>query len=624
MIRRVPPRLALRALLSLLPPLFVTAVLAQDAPAVPPPGNAPAEAAGPAPYVLSLQDASKAALENNLDILVRAYDPLRGEALAILAESILDPRLAGTATSSSTQRPSPSAFVKSSKTHDYVASFIDPVLTGGSYQIDLEAFDNVAQTSFSPAPTIEFDTSWKVSVTQPLLRNFGPKATKTLIVIARNTLGIDQSLFRQTVIDTLSAAEKAYWDLNFTLMNLKTSQAALQLAQDFLEQNRIKVRVGTLAPIEITQADAQVADREEAVIIAENLVKTAEDALRRVMNVPKDSDVWSRPLQPSEPLPLVEQSPDMEASVASALAHRPDLEQARLDLKSKEVDLAYRKNLRRWGLDLNAEYGKIGIAQDVPEIIQGCNLFEPDTGFCLEPTFTPTGRILEHGSYGDSQDDLQRGANLDWRVSLTLGIPIGNRQAIANYANSEYALLQSQKLLESAELAARVQVRDAVRAVQTTLKRVKAAQVNVRLQKEKLAAEQKKFENGMSTSFQVLQFQTDLFTSESRENLAMVDYNKAQVELDRVMGTLLDARNVAMPGNETRRTVPYHPRVDVPEAPGGESMPAGATSSAGLDGDPFSGGSLPGLFVFDGRRLLAKRESSRPDAGDGSGGSAAP
>ena len=416
--------------------------------------------------------------------------------------------------------------------------------------------------------TTEFDTSWRVSITQPLLRNFGPKASKTFIVEARNTLGISQSQFRSTVIDTLSAAEKAYWDLNFTLINLKTSQAALQLAQDFLDQNRIKVRVGTLAPIEITQAEAQVADREEAVIIAESQVKTAEDGLRRVMNVPKDSPVWSQPLLPSDPLPLVEQSPDMESAVSTALQHRPDLEQARLDLKSKEADLAFRRNQRRWGLNLNGSYGKVGIDVD---------------------------------NYGNSIDDLRRGANKDWQVTMALGIPIGNRQAIASFTDSEYALTQAGKGLETLELAARVQVRDAVRAVQTTLKRVKAAQVNVRLQKEKLSAEQKKFENGMSTSFQVLQFQNDLFTAQVRENLAMVDYNKAQVELERVQGTLLEARHVAVPANDSRRTLPR-----VEGAPGGERQPAGATSSAGLEGAVPSAGGLPNQFLLEGRRLVAR------------------
>jgi outer membrane protein len=574
MTRRVAPlRLALLMIPTLLPLLAPPWARAQGAPANPPagsPGETPgAEAAqGPA-YVLSLQDAVKAALENNLDIVVSAYSPLIGESGVIAAESVFDPSLNGLVRSIDSKGPSLLTFVPTRKAHDYVASFVDPVLTGGQYQIEIEAVD----TSLPVSGIQEFDTSWRVRVAQPLLRNFGPKANKTLVVIARNTLGIDQSAFRQTVLDTLSAAEKAYWDLNFTLANLKTSQAALKLAQDFLEQNRIKVRVGTLAPIEITQAEAQVADRDEAVIIAENLVKTAEDALRSVMNVPKDSPIWSQPISPSDPLALVEQSPDMEGAVATALQHRPDLEQARLDLRSKEADLAFRKNQRRWSLDLNGNYGKLGV---------------------------------DDRTYSDALDNLKQGSNLDWVVSLALGIPLGNRQAIANYTTSEYALTQAHKTLEAVELAARVEVRNAVRGVETTLKRVKAAQVNVRLQKEKLSAEQKKFENGMSTSFQVLQFQTDLFQAATRENLAMVDYNKSQVELERVQGTLLDARHIALPGLESQRTVPYRPRINVRGAPGGTSEAAKAQETALMDSDVPASESLPRQFVFDGKRLVAK------------------
>src|SRR5206468_5389345 len=136
--------------------------------------------------------------------------------------------------------------------------------------------------------------------------------------VAHNSLGIDEARFRQTVLDTLSAAEKAYWELNFAIMDLKTQQAALKLAQDFLEENRIKVRVGTLAPIEITQAEAGVADREETVITGENLVKTAEDALRQVMNVPRDSPIWSQSITPSDQPPLNEVVVNAEEAGATA------------------------------------------------------------------------------------------------------------------------------------------------------------------------------------------------------------------------------------------------------------------------------------------------------------------
>lgn len=619
MTRRVArPALALLTLLTLVPPLAAPGAAAQEGPASPPPeagaGTAEGTASAP-PLVLSLQDAVKAALENNLDIVVSAYDPLQGEARVISAESAYDPSLTSFASSSNTQRPAPSSFVQSSKSHEFNVAFEDPLLTGGRYRIETDAFDSSTVTLFNPFSN-EWDTSWKVSITQPLLRNLGAKAARTFIVVARNNLGIDEARFRQTVLDTLSAAEKAYWDLNFALMSLKTSRAALQLAQDFLEQNRIKVRVGTLAPIEITQAEAEVADREEAVIVSENLVRTAEDGLRRVMNVPKDSPVWSQPIEPSDPLPLVERSPGMEEAVSAALKHRPDLEQARLALESRESELAYRRNQRRWRLDLQGEYGKLGIASD--DILR-----DPLTG---DPVIDPaTGKpiITSHGSYGDSLDDLRRGQNLDYRVILTLGVPIGNRQALAGFTEAEYAAAQARYALDTAEQAARVQVRDAVRAVQTALKRVKAAQVNVRLQREKLAAEQKKFENGMSTSFQVLQFQTDLITAESRENLSLVDYNKSLVDLELAQGTLLQARNVEAPGNESRRTIPYRPKTRVKGAPGGEFRPSGA-EAAPAGATTLGTFELPGRFVYDGRRLRAKDHGSGGDAPTMDAGRGAP
>ncbi|MEK7283503.1 MAG: TolC family protein, partial [Acidobacteriota bacterium] len=119
--------------------------------------------------------------------------------------------------------------------------------------------------------------------------------------------------------------------------------------------------------------------------------------------------------------------------------------------------------------------------------------------------------------------------------------------------------------------------------------------------REKLQAEQKKFENGMSTSFQVLQFQTDLTTAESRENLAIVDYNKSLAELQRVQGTLLEARNMTMPGRDFRRKMPFHPRSGMGEKSG--MGDANAVVSEALLPESVR---LPGEFVFDGRRLVAR------------------
>jgi outer membrane protein len=551
--RRTP---SLLILLLLSHAVAATRAVAQVEPAP----QAPPEEQAAEAVTLSLRDALTASLESNLDIAVRRYDPLMAEARLTGLEAAFDPSMTGNALSSDDEQRRVSTFIgpfsSKDKGHSYSASFQDPLTTGGSYRLVLNAIDNSTNTTNLAGSTFStgFNTTWQVTFIQPLLRNMGRKSSRYLILVGRNDVGANGSIFRQSVLDTLSAAERAYWDLNFALMDLKTKRASLQLAKDFLEQNRIKVRVGTLAPIEITQAEAGVADREEGVILAENAVRTAEDALRRVMNVPRDSPMWSKAIRPSDAPPLEEVTPDMEASVAAAEKNRPDLEQARLGVRSRETELAYRKNQRRWGLDFQGDYGLLG---------------------------------FDEFTYHTSFDDLRDRNQKNWSLSLTLSVPIGNRQAIASFTEAEHRVNQARYDLLRLEQAARIEVRNAVRTVETNLKRVKAAQVNVRLQREKLAAEQKKFENGMSTSFQVLQFQTDLTTAESRENQAIVDFNKSLVDLERAKGTLLEAKGMVLPG-----TTP---------GPGGPAeQPASAGPSAAL-GERLT---LPEAFVFDGRRLV--------------------
>src|SRR3989454_669143 len=620
MTRRVArPTLALLMILTLLAVVAAPAAMAQAPSASPPPAETPSgRQPSVAPtYVLSLQDALTTTLENNLDIVVRSYDPLQSESKVIASESFFDPFFAGTATSSLDEQSRLSAFVgrfsSNDKAHAYTMRFEDPLLSGGRYRIDVNANDDsLKRTLFDACDTTAgacvsdpfklcvtdsdcvsssqskgFNAQYALTFIQPLLRNFGKTANKVFIVVAHNSLGIDEARFRQTVLDTLASAEKAYWDLIFARTGLKTKQSARRRAKDFMEQSRIKVRVGTLAPIEITQAEAGVADREEAVIIAESAVKTAEDALRQVMNVPRDSPIWSQSIPPSDPPPLNEVVVNAEEAGATAETSRPDLEQARLNVSSKETELVYRRNQRRWALDFNGFVGHGGVSGLLS-----------DTGY--------------PGAINNLRSDFQT----DWSASLSLGVPIGNRQAVAAFTRVEYEVSQARYDLQRLMLAARIEVRNAVRQVDTNLKRVRAAQVNVRLQREKLSAEQKKFENGMSTSFQVLSFQNDLASAESRENQAIVDYNKSLAELERVKGTLLQTKNMVMPstpgpGGAGRTGAPSMSVLwkGTPESVEG----GGARRSAGESGP--ANVRLPASFAFDGKRIVPGRESDTGSAG---------
>jgi outer membrane protein TolC len=497
------------------------------------PDGAVIESIPPDAIVLSLDETIKLALENNLSIIVQRYQPRTAATLVDVEKSVFDPLLTGEYTRARDEGSGDQAFtdasVPASGTGEiddertdtgYLASWLDPLSTGGSYQITVGKSEFESDTSsFVPtfsqifADETTYDSPyWTVTYTQPLLRNLGREANLWPMVVAQKGLGISESVFRQTVIDTVANAARAYWDLNFAIMQLRTERFSLKLAQDFLEQNRVKVRVGTLAPIEITQAEAGVADREETVIIFESALRAAEDQVRRVIGVRSDSHDWDRPVRPSDPLRLEPIEVDEDQAMQEALQNRPDLEQARLQVEARDAEARARKNLRRWGLDFQGTYGNS----------------DPDRDYILQ-TSPPPNTVTSK-----TEED-----RTNWTAGLTLSVPIHNRLAKANVTRTENELAQAQYAVELVEQTARVDVSAAVRAVRTTLRRVQTGEVNVRLQREKLDAEQKKFENGMSTSFQVLQFQDDLANAETRENLAKADYSKAQVDLSRVKGTIL-------------------------------------------------------------------------------------
>ena len=438
------------------------------------PGGAIIDSIPPDALVLSRDEVVKQALEQNLDIAVQRYNPQMALELATIQRAVFDPTALGTAYDSHNEDSRtqffgalPITFADRSDGTGFSASWFDPLTFGGSYRVDYNAdnsWTHIRQDNVNLGSTLLTDekvrtNGYLLTYNQPLLRGLGRQVNLWQYTVAQNNLAISESQFRQTAMDTVAIAEKAYWDLNFSILQLRTARFALKVAQDFLEQNKVKVRVGTLAPIEITQAEAQVADRNETVILAEANLRASEDAIRKSVGMRKDSPDWDRPVRPSDALQVNEVTPSEDESFAAALANRPDIEQANKQVESGNTELKARQNLRRWGLDFTGTYG---------DLLDG----------------------EQHISGAPRPDEIDTSS---WRAQLALTVPIGNRNAIANYNRAQAGLTQTQFLMQEAEQVARLDVRQSVRQVDTTLKRVRAANVNVRLQVEKLRAEQKKF-----------------------------------------------------------------------------------------------------------------------------------
>jgi outer membrane protein TolC len=517
-----------------------------------------AEAEAP-PVRLSLQAALEQALERNLDIAVARIAPRSQEQNVVINQAVFDHYIESSLSHSEREEEPTSSFSLLSSTVDQASvSYVDPLLIGGQWTAEVSHRD-VSQ-EFPPDPQGVFDlvpdtftSSVTLSYSQPLLRNFGLSINKTAINQAKNSLQISEAQFEDRVMDIVQQVEAAYWSLVGSIRQRQVAERSLELAEDFLRQTRIKVDVGTLPPIEITTAEAELASRQEGLIVAENNVRNREDELQALLRVPKDSPAWDRPIEPLDRPTMVRVELDTKEAVEEALERRFPVRQAKLEMENAELAERFRRNQLEWDLRVNANYTTTGNSFEfVPTTTTGqvLDFFGPDGQFLTgdEQVVTVEREELarEDGTRGDSFAEITDFDNTNWSVGFSLTIPLGNRDARARHVQSRLALEESALRLDQARQALRVEVRSAVREVETALRRVESARANVELQRKVMEAERKRYENGLSTSFRVLEFQRDFLQAQSNEINALIDYNQALAALSRVKGTLLDDRSISL------------------------------------------------------------------------------
>jgi outer membrane protein len=509
--------------------------LAQSQPPGAPP-EMPAAASRPGALRLSLADALRSALEHNLDLQVRRVDPSVAEQRIEVAWADFDPRIAASASHLESKSEPSSLFQASSVTQDQATvSWQDRLTFGASYEVGFTANRTDAPNAFR-AYNPSYDSGITASVRVPLLRGLGEEVNTLEVVLAREDLEISREDLAQQVNETLQLVETAYWDLAAAGKALDVSLQSRSLAQELLELNRRKVEVGTLAPIEITQAEAGVAEREESVIVAEAARRDAEDRLRALMAIPRTDPRWEAPLEPTLEPEFQPEPVDIEQRIERALAARPELLAARRVLRSRELSERVSRNALKPQLDLLASVNPTG------NNLVDSRLVDPD-GI---PNSGDEVVVTETGGFGESISEIPEFQNYDWTIGAEFSIPIRNRRAKANLAIASLERRRAELQIASLEQNVRVEVRTAARGVTSGAERIAAARKNVELQERKLDAERKKFENGMSTSFEVLTFQTDLANAQLRLIQALIDYNQARVELERVTGSLLEARGMRL------------------------------------------------------------------------------
>ncbi len=397
-------------------------------------------------------------------------------------------------------------------------------------------------------------SSLGVTVTQPLLRGFGAELNRRFIHIAKNSEKISDYVFQQQAIVTVSGIIRLYDDLVSLNADVRVKQETLAAAQRLLEDNQNKVDQGTLAPIEATRAQAQVASAQQDLINSEGYLRQQELILKTVLSRSWGDDplVHDARIIPTDTLtldPLPAQP--TTAIVAQALATRPDYLAAKLQLTNTEINLKGTKNELLPEIDLTGSYFASGIA-----------------GGYNPGSLAGTGLPGVNGNYGTVLDQILKGTYPTLSVGINLTLPVRNRIAQSDVARDELQVRQTQVRLKQIENQIRAEVEDALIALQRTRAAYEAAQETTKLQEQSLSIEQDKFDVGLSTNFLVIQYQSFLAQARSTEVAALDAYAKAKVQFERTLGSTLAAHDVsiddALRGSVQRVSLPNVP----PAAPG--------------------------------------------------------
>lgn len=486
---------------------------------------------------LSLDESILSALRSNLGVAVQVLNPeLAGLSVSMAKEKFM-PQLSFNYNKRDTNSASYSFLDASdqisSVSDNYTAQIAQLIPTGGSFSISLDGYKTDTNRSFQTINP-RFGSTLTFNFTQPLLKNFGFGVSRQEILIAQNNRDISESNFQKVLQDTVYSVEEAYWNLVYSIENLKVKQQSLKLAQELLEKNKRSVEVGTLAPIEILSAQADVATREADILEAEALVKNNEDALRTILNLAaKDKEAEDAQILPTDEPTYEKVQIDLEDAILTAMENRPDLKASRIDIKNKELNLTYARNQLLPDLSLQASYWSPGISGNQILFLNN----DPFRGIVI-------GTIP-----GGSTEAIRDTFNFkykNWSLGLSLSVPLSSVFSRASSAQAQVNLKQAMLQLENQEQQIYLEIKTAVRAVQTNFKRVQSYKVARELAEKKLEGEEEKFKVGLSTNYIVLQYQRDLASAQTTELKAIVDYNLSIARMRKALGVSLKEKNISL------------------------------------------------------------------------------
>ena len=476
---------------------------------------------------ISLADAVLQALERNLDITVsrQTRDLLLPDIL--FEQAKFDPTMSLSGSASRTISPLNRPFfgVTGAQLSSEPTSFdvrdatatlglTQRILTGASYALtyspDRTFVPSATGFLFNPGYT----SVATLTLTQPLLRDFGLDVNRTMIRVAQNNAKVGEHVFLDKVLTVISTVEQSFWELVFANENLKVAQIVLKAAQDLVVSNRAKAAAEIISFAEVLQAEAAAASRVELVLVAEKAIRDQEDLFRQLLN-PGEQELRQtvhvhltpidQPIQTLEPISL-------EEAIDIAIERRPEVLLAQKNVETSDINSKFAKNQLLPSLALTGTLGATGLGKDLGDMLQR--------------------------NYG--------GNFYNWTAGFVLSYPLGNRSAWSQYDKRQLEAKNAQALFQSMRQQVIISVREAVRRVQTDFKRIETTRSARILAEKKLQAEQERFNVGLSTTRFVLDFQRDLALARGSELRAIVDFNKSQSNLARHKAMTLDKYQIVL------------------------------------------------------------------------------
>jgi outer membrane protein TolC len=480
---------------------------------------------------LSLQEALRISLENNLQVEIAKETRTATEGGVPIAQGAFDWTALGNVSvgrqeSATTQYSSSLGALErteaTSRDRNLSLGVQKPFEWGGNLRVNYNPIYSSSNGSLiSPSTGVVVGTfntanpytgSLSATYTQSLLKGFGRDATEVNVIVAKKSSEAATYQYQIAIINLVASTESQYWDLVFALRNLDNAKVALALAQKQLNENKIRVDVGTLAPIEVTSAEAAVALQEQVIIAAEAQLQNANDALIRAL-YPVTTGRPDR-LEPTDAPTLSHIQVDEPTAEKMALDRRVELKVAKLSKESASALRVAAENRTKPQLDAFVAYD---------------------------------GLSDNYNSLGSVNSDLSQSRYPGYSVGLAFSFPIPNRTARGNLAQAHANERSSELSLKDQELGILLQVRQAFRNVDASEKGVEAARKTRVFREKDLDAEQKKFENGMSTNFLVLSKQNDLDAARAAELQAQITYAKSVTAQEQSVGNLMEARGFQYP-----------------------------------------------------------------------------